>query len=383
MSTISSVQLNNSPVFKESNVNKTISDDVSSDLVKSPKADEFKSEAESKPKKKRNLAGKIALGVISAIALTYGGVVLHRKLSKPTFEEVQKCFKEIFQKDLSDSEVKELIEKYKQICKNDKTEEFTQKIIEQLKKDYGLEQVKTNLNIEKLKDDSLKTALERKKAGSATPLGEINIMPNTSTDRVIRSVQGETFSTGFHELKHLKQFSEAYRTDPDKFAEAMLNLHINNDSAGKKAEFIKEYKDTLFNKYTELKNGNKEAIKEFKMSEKDIKETFKLYSIDDLIKMTIEQQGLKTDEDIFNYVKKQKIKGLRDLLDAQYGKLERFKEGSAEYKKGMEYIKGYETYPDAEKDYEAYRKNILEKEAWDVGEQAQKIYKYMSSIWKI
>ena len=382
MTIVNNIVLDNNIVFKSEVENQSNIQDIKSDLVRTPESDTVQIETETKPKKKKHILRNIIVGITSAIALTYGGIVLHRKLSKPTFAEVQKYFKEIFQKDLSDTEIKELISKYKQICKCNKTEEFTKKMIEQLKKDYGLEQVEIDLTVKKLKDSKLKTALARKERGNANPLGEVNIMPGTSGDRVIRSIQGETFSTGFHEMKHLKQFSDAYRADADKFAEAILNLHIK-DSSTKKAEFIKEYKDGLFNKFSALKNLDKDTVKEFNLTQNEIEEMFKCYSIDDLIKQTMEKQGLKTDEDIFNFVKKQKIKGIRELLDLQYGKLERFTEGSEEYRNGLEYIRAYENYPNPEKDYDAYKKNLLEKEAWDVGGKAQKIYKYLSSIWKI
>ena len=48
----------------------------------------------------------------------------------------------------------------------------------------------------------------------------------------------------------------------------------------------------------------------------------------------------------------------------------------------MKYIEAYKNYPDAKADYEAYRNNILEKEAWHIGDLAKKIYQYSSSIWK-
>ena len=41
-----------------------------------------------------------------------------------------------------------------------------------------------------------------------------------------------------------------------------------------------------------------------------------------------------------------------------------------------------EEYSKIVKDYEAYRNNILEKEAWHIGDLAKKIYQYSSSIWK-
>ena len=107
-------------------------EEVKSDLVTSPENDEFKKEEtdvkKEQPKKKKHLVRKIALGVVSSAVMIYGSIVLKRKLSKPSFEEVQKCFQEIFSKDLSKDEVKELINKYKTICKNNNTEDFSKKL---------------------------------------------------------------------------------------------------------------------------------------------------------------------------------------------------------------------------------------------------------------
>ncbi len=316
-------QLNTSINFHSnvSNVEKDENTEIKSDLISSPEKDEFQKEnleiiAETPQKK--NPAKKIALGTVSAILLIYGSVVLKRKLSKPSFEEIQKCFKEIFEKDLSSNEVKALVKKYKEICKNKNTEDFTKQLIEQLKKDYEIEKVATEVNIQKLKDSKLKTALEQTEYGNANPVGGINIMPRTSRDNLIRSIQGHTFVTGFHEVKHMKQFADAYRADPDKFAEAIL-------------------------KQSSLMRSNKGK----------------------------------------EMLTKKYLAFAREFLDERFGQLERFKPNTPEYKKGLEYINSYADYPNKTEGYEAYRNNLLEKEAWHIGNLARKIYKYTSSIWKL
>lgn len=364
-------QLNSSINF-HSNVSATEKEEekeVKSELVSSPEKDEFQkedSDITAKTPKKKNLAKKIVLGTVSTILLIYGGVVLKRKLSKPSFEEIQKCFKEIFEKDLSADEVKSLIKKYKEICKNSNTDDFTKQLIEQLKKNYGIENVKTEINVTKLKDNKLKTALEQTTFGGTSPLGNIIIKPRTSDDILIRSVQEDTFTTAFHEVKHMKQFADAYRTNPDKFVEAIL----------KGAEGHKDYGENLVKEFNnELLNQAKEAIQ--------IYPELKGMTAEEVCKSWKVEAGLKTDQDIIANVEKNMISIIRKSLDERFGQLERFKPDSPEYKKGMEYIDSYANYTDGHVNYKDYRNNLLEKEAWHIGDLAGKIYKYTSSIWKL
>ena len=76
-------------------------------------------------------------------------------------------------------------------------------------------------------------------------------------------------------------------------------------------------------------------------------------------------------------------KDWRALLDSRFGKLTPYKEGTAEYKTGIEYIVAYAKYPNPDTDYEAYKNNLLEKEAFKNGDLSEKVFKYLKSIWKI
>jgi hypothetical protein len=236
-------------------------------------------------------------------------------------------------------------------------------MIEELRRDYGIEKVVIDLEVIKLKDNSIKTAIEQTRRGNASPLGKVEIMPRTHDDTIIRSVQGDIFTTGFHELKHMKQFAEAYRANPYKFAEAIYKQNITEEAI---VESVNATKNKIIEKAKELKET-----------------TCKGYSLDDIVKQIRKNSGMQTDNDIRNKVIEATQKDYRTLLDARFGKLDLYKEGTAEYKKGMEYIKGYEEYPNPDLDYEAYRENILEKEAWHIADMAKKIYKYASSIWKL
>ncbi len=384
--------------------NEAVNNNVKSDLVRNPSDDSFEKKNESdnketeRPKKKHRIRNA-CLGLLSAIVLTYGGMVLSRKLSKPSLEEVQKCFKEIFEKDLSNEQIKELINKYKEICKNGSTDDFTKGMIEQLKKDYGIEQVKTELNVIKLADNKISTAMNHTETGNASPLAKINIMPRTSRDSIIRSIQGDTFSTGFHELKHIKQFADAYRANPNKFAEVLFRHNIKQEEFDKiLKDEIKKYNERILKQATDLHNGeesiineiyqNFQTMPEYKgVSKNEIKQLFKNEKIEDLVVKLKEKDGYKTEEDLNNFWKKELedsfIQSYKKMLDSRYGSLEAYKEGTEEYKKGMEYIEAFDKYPNPNKDYDAYRQNLLEKEAWHVGDLAKKIYKYTSSIWKL
>jgi hypothetical protein len=235
--------------FKENpntieHVNTSPNEIVKSDLVKSPDKDTVEISTNKNPQpKKKHTARNIFLGALSTIGLIYGGLVTKRKLSKPKFGEVQKCFNEIFGKDFSESEIKELLKKYKDLCKNDNTEDFAKQMVEQLKKDYGIEQVETKLTVTKLADNKLSTALAQTELGNVNPLGEINILPRTASDNLLRSDQGGVFSTGVHELKHLKQFADAYRANPERFAEALINSALKNPA---QKEIIDSAKKRLY-----------------------------------------------------------------------------------------------------------------------------------------
>lgn len=389
--TLNSVNLNNSINFRNNPESKSdiATDNMKSDFEKSPEQDSFrkettdksaekskviepdnqtekeiKKETDTQPKKNKHLIRNIIIGVIALPVIIYGGVVLKHKFSKPTFDEIQKCFKEIFERDLSKDEVNNLLDKYKQLLKNENTEDFAKQMVEQLKKDYGIEKVQTDINVELLKDGKIKTMIEHRKNGEASPFGEINIMPSTNSKEVIRSQQKEILETGFHEVKHLKQFAEAYCADPDKFADAIYEHNVTKELID---EFISIVK-------AEIKKNATESLNEEPVRGMTLAKIEKL-----LTEATLKKYGGSFEE----FAKQSIKKDYKEVLDSKFGKLERYKEGTEEYKKGMEYIEAYKKYPDPEKDYSAYKNNLLEKEAWNNGDLSKKIYDYLKSIWSI
>jgi len=402
--------------FKENSETKTdnATNVVKSDYEKTPKSDSFvKNETkmsaqenttdtvqqagqENIQKKKKNRIRNIIIGAVALPVVIYGAIVLKHKLSKSTFEEIHQCFKEIFSKDLSKEEVNNLLSEYKKLFKNENTEDFAKQMIERLKKDYGIEQVKTELTVTKLADSKISTALNQRESGNASPLAKINIMPNTHSDDLIRHTQGEVFATGIHEIKHLKQFAEAYRANPDKFAEVLFRQNVKPEEIEKRTqEAIKVYTDSFTKTAKLLKNGDEKIIEEIikvtpelkNFDKNEVKTELMQMDIKEIIRILKEQDGHKTEEELYAFWKKETedsfIKVYRKALDDRYGELPKFKEGSDEYKKGMEYIEAYEKYPDPDKDYEAYKANLLEKEAWHNGDLSKKIYNYLKSIWSL
>ncbi len=388
--------------FVQEQKSESIAAQIKSDFVKSPIEDNFEKKENNElieKSKKKHLIRNICLGLVSTIIFGYGAIVLGRKLNKPTFKEVQECFKEIFKKDLSIEQTKDLIGKYKEICKNKNTDEFIKKMIEQLKKDYGIENVKTELNIKKLANNKFSTKMNQRERGNASPLAKIIIFPRTSKNKIIRGVQGETFATGFHEMKHIKQYAEAYRANPDKFAEVIYRRNVKPETLEKKVqENIKKAEEEYIKCAKKIKNGDEQTINlQYEqwiksnpgshLTKDEYKKALMDKDIDQLIKELKTADGVETAEKLYEFTKKSTekatIRFYRNSLDERYGKLSQYAVDSEEYKKGMEYIEAYEKYPNPEKDYDAYRANILEKEAWNIADLAKKVYKYTSSIWKL
>ena len=80
---------------------------------------ELSAEKEIKTKKKEGLStgAKWAIGLATVATATYGCVVGHRMLTKPSIEKVAKNFSEIFRRDVSKEEALKITERYKEIFK--------------------------------------------------------------------------------------------------------------------------------------------------------------------------------------------------------------------------------------------------------------------------
>lgn len=71
---------------------------------------------------------------------------------------------------------------------------------------------------------------------------------------------------------------------------------------------------------------------------------------------------------------------LHEDLNLLFAKYSKFKPDSAEYKKGLEYIECERNYTNQG---EEYFKQINEKEAFAIGNNARQIYDYISNPWRI
>lgn len=120
-----------------------------------------------------------------------------------------------------------------------------------------------------------------------------------------------------------------------------------------------------------------------KLSKTEWKRFFGSQKEDECMKIALQENPMQSDEVLEKTFKEEVIKAQKEAFDRRYGKLTPYKEGTEEYKKGMQYIDAYENYVEAKVDYDAYRANLLEKEAFHFEDLAKKIYEYSSSIWKL
>jgi hypothetical protein len=155
-----------------------------------------------------------------------------------------------------------------------------------------------------------------------------------------------------------------------------------------------EFKKQILDMAKRLKNGDDELIQEVmenrkkdpkatQLSKAEWKRSLKTKNDDELTKIASQIAQMPSDEVLEKSFKEEVIKTQREALDKRYGKLTPYKEGTEEYKKGMQYIDAYPNYPDPEVDYDGYRAHILEKEAFHFEDLAKKIHDYSSSIWKL
>ena len=269
---------------------------------------------------------KDIIGITAVLAAVYGCIVGRKMLHRPTFDVVHKNLSEILGQNLSKEETRKLLNNYKNIIKNNKTDEYHNKLFEQVKKDMGYEDLDIELAIEKLKDSSLKSFKEHCKNGSAGALHhKITIYPKTAGNSLNSSIQRTTFGTMFHEWQHIKQAEIAYRTNPDKLVDAYVEQLKTKNS-----DFIEQLMKE--NKYSRV-----QALKEINSS-------------------------------------------LHKQLDTLFGKYPKFKAGSDQYQKGLKYIECTRNYTTEGKEY---FEQLSEKEAFEIGDKARKIYDYISNPWRI
>ncbi len=307
---------------------KTVSSSVfkNTDTVQTPE--------EETNKKTPHLALKLIAGGLALGAAIVAAIKLHK--TKPTvdttekplseIEQIQNLYKEIFKREVNTEQAKDFAQRYKTILdtkyENDKM--FCNRLIEELCKDRQTKKPRINLFIE----NSQKADPLCKDAGMATsPDGsyiDIYAYNYKNTENPIKGY----FKSLFHETHHVKQDEIIYRTDTEAFYQKLMEKYINNGNG-------KGYKMVL-----EEQNGDKE----------------KTLSI-------VEER-------------------LRDHMRYYWGGFEPFAKGSAEYKEGQRLIQGakdYKFYGDC-KNLEEYKNQIIEKDAYADGENAEKLFDLLKSI---
>lgn len=285
----------------------------------------------SNKKNKNNLGIKILCTLLGLGAIAFACIKLHKtssvtqqeELSKE-LKEIQKLYKDIFNRDIDAKETKEFVKRYKQIIDsktagNDK--EYCENLINEISKDH-----KT------IKPEILKWETE--------PNPEITGVMSTSPDgryfdiythwyrREGGNPAKEFFTSLFHEFRHVKQTEMIYRTDKEFFFEYLQNKFINNGEG---------------NGYKEILRANNGDI------EKAIQQTKEL---------------------------------IRKHVDAHWGNLTPFEKASAEYKEGMRLIEGRKAYKPIEacSSFEEYANQTLEKEAYADENKASKLFDLLKQI---
>lgn len=325
-----------------------------------------------KEKSGMSAGAKWALGIAGTLAAVYGCVVGHRMLTKPSIEKVAKNFSEIFRRDVSKEEAQVLAKKYKDIFKVEDCDEFCKKIFEQVKKDFGYENVGIKLKVNKMPDTSVGSALSKHEIASYNHLNGILTLNPThfKNGKMSGTDKFEMLESLMHEFQHTRQSEFAYRTNPLKYLDA-CQARIDSQAKTVATDMITSLEDMLKSKYDltkYMKEHNLKTVEEAKAK------------INNLIKT------LKEKEQAINTLSSVKIPLKEQLAewDNLFGKLPKFKEGTKEYEQGLKYIEGQANYVSANsKNYEAYRQQLVEKEAFEIEPLVDKIYNFFANPWRV
>jgi len=89
---------------------------------------------------------------LGGIAAPIGiGILIFKRKTPLTLDEVQKYFSEIFKRDLSKDETQTIIQRYQEIMKKDAPEEFCTKLFNEVKKNFGYKDTDLKLTISRTK----------------------------------------------------------------------------------------------------------------------------------------------------------------------------------------------------------------------------------------
>ena len=316
-------------------------------------------------------ATKIGLAVVGGLATTYACVVGHRMLTKPSIEKVAQNFSEIFRRDISKDEAQKMVNKYKDIFKEDDVEKFCTNIFEQVKKDYGFEKANIKLKIEKMPDAKLSTIRTKHDAGSYNARdGILTLYPIHSSKGLVTSTnKQELFDFVIHELQHALQSQYAYRTNAAKYIEAM-QAYSSGEGKNIIEELIAKIKTQLSSTYDLkqfMKENNLKSVEEAKKK------------LEELIKV-LEEKREEVNKLKVTFNKDEQLEKLKGI----WGDAENFKIGSKEYELGLKYIDNCAHYIYPNKfNYEQYKNQLVEKEAFGTESKAKEIYNCFANPWRI
>ena len=338
-----------------------------SEVVSTPnlKSDTVEISPENKKKKEGMSDGlKLLLGIGGGGLALYGALVTHRAVTKPSLEALQKDFKEIFRRDVSIDEVPEMLKKYQEILKIKDEKEFCQKAFEQVKKDYGYGDLNINLALDESTGGVLGGGWHS--SGQDFRIFYKNIIKHHN-DIFNRQTRASILGTFFHEFQHVKQTEYCVRTDLEKYVQAIKRDDVINQNYINGIEQILKDNAKLYLLASQKHLTTAEVITKLNQ-ELNILRT----------------QGYKAMPDYVAEIDKQ-INTIRTRLNELFGKYEKFKPESEEYKLGEKYTNNYGNYIEAQKDSanEEYRAQPIEKEAFNVEELSRDIPKRLRSIWKV
>lgn len=327
---------------------------------------EISSKQKTKKKKESMSTGmQLLLGVGGAGLAIYGALVTHRAVTRPSLEALQKEFKEIFRRDVSMEEIPEMLKKYQDILKITDEKEFCEKAFEQVKKDYGYGDVE---NLKVILDESTSGILGGgwHSSGLEFRLFYKNIIKHNS-NIFDKQTKSNILGTLFHEFQHVKQTEYCVRTDIDKYLEAIRRDDILNNVYIQGLTDLLKNKDRIAQVAAQKNMTNEQVITRAK---KELE--------------TLKTQGYQAMPDYVAEVNKQ-IAEIKTRLNDLFGKYEKFKPDSEEYKLGQKYTENYGKYVEAQRDSDnkEYKEQLLEKEAFKVEGMSKDIPKRLRSIWKV
>ena len=329
------------------------------------KQDTVEISPENKKKKEGMSTGlKLLLGIGGTSLALYGALVAHRAVTKPSLEALQKDFKEIFRRDVSMDEIPEMLGKYQEILNIKDEKEFCQKAFNQVKKDYGYGDLNINLALDESTGGVLGGGWHS--SGQDFRIFYKNIIYNHN-NIFNRQTRADILGTFFHEFQHVKQTEYCVRTDLEKYVQAVKRDDVINHNYITEIEKI--LKDSA--RLSQLANQKHLTIEET---------TTKLNQELNVLKT----KGYKAMPDYVAEINKQ-VNTIRKRLDELFGKYEKFKPESEEYKLGEKYTKNYGNYIEAQKDSanEEYRAQTIEKEAFNAEDLSRDIPKRLRSIWNV